>query len=70
MLKPLICCVPVLLETGGLLFDGVPYQTLIAIMLCVRRTLDTSSKRWKAFVLFVRSLSPDVNQAEVQQFLP
>lgn len=32
LLKPLICCVPVLLlETGGLLFDGVPYQTLIAI---------------------------------------
>lgn len=59
-----------LLESGGLLFDGVPYQTLIAIMLCVRRILDTSSKRWKAFVLFVRSLSPDVKQAEVQEFLP
>lgn len=59
-----------LLETGGLLFDGMPYQTLIAIMLCVRRTLDTSSKSWKALILFVRSLSPDVKQAEVQQLLP
>lgn len=61
------CC---FLRLGGLLFDGVPYQTLIAIMLSVRCTLDTSSKCWKAFPLLVQSRSPDVKQAEVQQFLP
>lgn len=59
-----------LLETGGLLFAGVPSQTLTAVVLCVQHTLDTSSEHWKAFIPFVQSLRPDVKQAEVQQFLP
>lgn len=71
LLKPLICCVPVLVhETGGLLFSGVPSQTLIAVVLLVQCKLDTSSRHWTVFIPFVQSLRPDVKQAEVQQFLP